>query len=444
MNQYNRYVSLLLFCIFSGQFVQAQSWQAIPPSGSRSSISMCVYGGKLQLLSDVGIGCGKHYTLQECDGVSWVTKNNDGTGVNVVATVNGAMYAAGYKFGSSPMMVNGIGRWNGSTWSALGTGLDSLYSSIYCLAEFNGELYVGGNFTSIGGVPAQNIAKWNGTLWQALGQGIGGVPSSSVSSLAVYNGKLYAGGQFKTAGGGSTGCIASWDGTSWTAVGGGITADTNAIHALLVYQHKLYAAGYFANAGNTSAFNIAGWNDTSWTSLSGGTGPYGIVYALAEFNGSLVAGGIIQSAGGLPLSKIGAWDGTSWSGLGTGIDSVGQVSSLVVYKSGLYVAGNFTRAGGIAVTNLAEWTSPEGIAERTDNPVLSLYPNPTNGVFSIRRQNPETCIVQIYNATGTRIFESKSEGASLDFDLSTMPKGIYLYRLYTAGKQAVSGKILIQ
>jgi hypothetical protein len=37
---------------------------------------------------------------------------------------------------------------------------------------YNGELYIGGDFTNAGGIVVSNIAKWNGTTWSALGTGV--------------------------------------------------------------------------------------------------------------------------------------------------------------------------------------------------------------------------------------------------------------------------------
>jgi hypothetical protein len=85
----------------------------------------------------------------------------------------------------------------------------------YCQTVYNGELYVGGKFTTAGGVSASNIAKWNGTAWSALGSGITGSntgSNSQVTSMAVYNGELYVGGDFTTAGGVSANYIAKWNG----------------------------------------------------------------------------------------------------------------------------------------------------------------------------------------------------------------------------------------
>jgi UDP-N-acetylglucosamine--N-acetylmuramyl-(pentapeptide) pyrophosphoryl-undecaprenol N-acetylglucosamine transferase len=74
-------------------------------------------------------------------------------------------------------------------------------------------LVVGGNFTFAGNIPANNIAAWNGSSWSALGGGMNGL----VVALTVFNGNLIAGGLFTTAGGTACINIAQWNGISWSA-----------------------------------------------------------------------------------------------------------------------------------------------------------------------------------------------------------------------------------
>jgi len=78
-------------------------------------------------------------------------------------------------------------------------------NDVYALAVSGSDLYAGGRFTTAGGTPANYIAKWDGSSWSALGSGMGrqgmGGPSPRVNALAVSGGDLYAGGDFTTAGG---------------------------------------------------------------------------------------------------------------------------------------------------------------------------------------------------------------------------------------------------
>jgi len=68
---------------------------------------------------------------------------------------------------------------------------------VFALAVVGSDLYAGGQFTTAGGVPANRIAKWDGSSWSALGSGM----NSTVLALAVVGSDLYAGGNFTSAGG---------------------------------------------------------------------------------------------------------------------------------------------------------------------------------------------------------------------------------------------------
>src|SRR5207244_4899063 len=85
-------------------------------------------------------------------------------------------------------------------------------------------LYAGGNFTSAGGLPARNLARWNGTTWSTLGSGANGV----VNALTVFDDgsgsgpALYATGSFTSVSGVAAHGIAKWNGSTWSALGSGL------------------------------------------------------------------------------------------------------------------------------------------------------------------------------------------------------------------------------
>ena len=105
-----------------------------------------------------------------------------------------------------------------------------------------------------GGVPATNVARWNGTNWSAMGSGMGGLSQNYLEDLAVSGSDVYAGGQFIHAGGIVASYIAKWDGSIWSALGSGVN---NTVYPLLVSGKDLYAGGYFTTAGGKPCAYIA-------------------------------------------------------------------------------------------------------------------------------------------------------------------------------------------
>jgi len=70
-------------------------------------------------------------------------------------------------------------------------------ASVSALAASGSDVYAGGYFSTAGGAGVNYVAMWNGSSWSALGSGM----NNHVSALAVSGSDLYAGGSFTTAGG---------------------------------------------------------------------------------------------------------------------------------------------------------------------------------------------------------------------------------------------------
>ncbi len=256
---------------------------------------------------------------------NWVSLNpsipgTDGSVSAAVVDGAGNLYIGGYFTVAGDVIANNIARWNGSSWSPLGSGLSGgdPDTRVYALAVSGSDVYAGGNFTTAGGSPADYIAKWNGSSWSALGSGLsGGDPYTGVEALAVSGSDVCAGGNFTTAGGSPANYIAKWNGSSWSALGSGMNGG---VSALAVSGSDVYAGGSFTTAGGNAATNIAKWNGSSWSGL--GSGMNGGVSALAVSGSDVYAGGSFTTAGGSAANHIAKWNGTSWSALGSGMDGL--------------------------------------------------------------------------------------------------------------------------
>ncbi|HSU53578.1 MAG TPA: hypothetical protein VLT36_05935 [Candidatus Dormibacteraeota bacterium] len=246
------------------------------------------------------------------------------------------------------------GLWNGRGLSIFG---DVYPPYVSALAVSGSNLYAGGWFMTAGGNSANNVAKWNGSSWSALGSGIGSGfygDSSKVSALAVAGNALYAGGNFTAAGGNPANYIAKWDGTSWTNLSSGVGGY---VYALAVAGSNLYVGGQFMTAGGIAATNIAKWGGSSWSPVGSqlsNSPQYGSpsVNALAVSGSNLYAGGTFTNADGKLVNYIARWDGSNWNALGSGMN--GNVAAFAISGSELYVGGAFTTAGAKVSAYLAK------------------------------------------------------------------------------------------
>jgi hypothetical protein len=216
----------------------------------------------------------------------------------------GNLYAGGVFANAGGVAANCVAKWNGTNWSALGTGLTvggytgGYVPQVESLAlDRAGNLYAGGYFTSAGGVSASCIAKWDGTNWSPLGSGA----DSLVDSLLSDNsGNLYAGGQFANIGGVNANYIAKWDGANWFGLGSGVQSGGLGLPVVASLAMdacgNLYAGGNFTNASGASADCMAKWNGQNWLAL--GSGVNTNVYCMVcDSYGNLWVGGAFSRAG---------------------------------------------------------------------------------------------------------------------------------------------------
>jgi hypothetical protein len=288
---------------------------------------------------------------------------------------SGPALIAGGKFATAGgVTASNIARWDGATWSPLGTGTNAEVLALATDAAGGSTLYAGGAFTLAGGAPASRVATWNGSSWSALGSGVNlTVYSLAISPVggAVAPG-LYAGGQFTTAGGTPANRVARWTGTTWEPVTTGVTNTVRCIARIPLgaaggLSDRLAVGGSFTTAGDSdgaspfSAKGVIAWDGSAWQLL--GFGFSARVTAMTTFDDGggpalYIAGGF-RHVNGILVNRIAKWDGTAWSSLGTGFGK--PISSLAVYDDGLgggpalFAGGSFQPSDGSPGKFIAKW-----------------------------------------------------------------------------------------
>ena len=259
------------------------------------------------------------------------------------------LYGGGHFRNVAGAIVGHVARFDGTDWHVLNSATD--IPAVRCLLAWDDgagpALYVGGQFSALNGVPAKCIARWDGSTWTALGPGL----DMQVNALAVFDAgagpRLTAGGYFTSSGGSPVANVAQWDGSTWTQLGSGAPPAEVLFAADLGLGAgaQLFACGIF---GVPTVFGGGNWSAL-------GSFPGSSVFSFALFDdGSgarLVAGG---------NDSIASWNGSSWSMLGSGVTG-GIVHALTVYDGlpgfgpDLYAGGSFSSAGGASTTKLAVW-----------------------------------------------------------------------------------------
>lgn len=265
-------------------------WSAVGIVESYNIKSMIVYNGELYAAGDFDALIGANGTsIAKWNGTDWSAVGGGVepiiNSVECLAVYNGELYAAGAHIGGGGVANHfSILKWNGSNWSTLVTipasyTPDGALGDILSMTVYNGELYVAGTFSMmIDTITAYQIAKWNGTNWSAVGTGINpeaypfggdsdGAAYTFVGSLTVYDGALYAGGRFNYCGITATRNIAKWNGINWSGLGQGINGF---VYALTAADTSLYAGGWFnaVNGNNIPASRVAKWGTACDSYLS--------------------------------------------------------------------------------------------------------------------------------------------------------------------------------
>lgn len=278
----------------------------------------------------------------------------NGTVEAIAVAPNGDVYVGGtFTDASGVAAADYIAVWvvGASAWAAVGaplTGAASITRVRELTFDGSGNLYIGGQFDNWAGIAnADHIVMWNGSTYSALSTGIDGI----VHAIVFQGTTAYIGGNFNNAGGSPAENIVSWNGSAFSALSSG--TDGTVFALALSPDGILYLAGSFSDVGN----QVAAWNGTAFFSLGSGLTGAGRSLAYGP-DGVLWIGGDFTTAGGLVLAdRVARWNGSAYSHLD--IDLPGSatvfailaskyVDPVVPQKYNLFLGYNTTGTGSFA------------------------------------------------------------------------------------------------
>jgi hypothetical protein len=167
------------------------AWTALGQGISGAVLALAVAGTNLYAGGNFNMVGGIPATgVGKWDGAAWSTLGS-ALWVHALAVSGTNVFAA---FGSS------VAKWDGSSWVSLGSDLTAADPwasyTVRAFAASGANLYAGGDFITAGGTSANYIARWDGSSWSPLGSGL----NSPVWALAISRNDLYVGGEFTIAG----------------------------------------------------------------------------------------------------------------------------------------------------------------------------------------------------------------------------------------------------
>lgn len=305
--------------------------------------------------------------------------------------------------------------------------------------------------------------------------GTGSSPLTSIGSNDAYVSKFYASGTF-----------------AWVK-GWGTTTAEYAYDIAVDLSGNVYTTGRFDGTvdfdpgAGTASMTSAGSRDVFISKLDS-TGTF--VWAKQIGSTAIEVGYVVETDsdgnlyvsgtfGSTPIDADPGTGTTTLTGAGTEsflikLDDTGAFTWAIQFSDmvrgmaldasdNIYACGNFTAtqdfdpgAGTFNMTATAGGLNDaftlklsQGISTGIDGAVLSaraiVYPNPSNGYFSMRYDSGIS-LIRIMNVLGEElhVFTADQNGGTVSIDLSSQASGMYFYQLESEGKITGTGKILIK
>jgi len=317
-----------------------------------------------------------------------------------------------------------VKKFDGNAWSIVGdfTNVDGTVD-VSCLTfDKNNTPYILYADAAIGmrGV----IKKFDGTSWVPVGDHLTFNGLQNRTIVVDDNGIVYIGFRNEYNGVAS---VMKYDGSAWTFVGSEGFSLSRTEYTSLTLDDKGVPYLAYSDFANDKKITVKKFDGTNWVTLgtqgfSAGQADY---ITLSFDHGKLYAS--FKDYANQRRATLMQFDGADWVPVATAF-SAGYANFLsldfdadgrpfAAYSNG----GTYAYGFCYPITDIQTPGSEDATAS-----LLSLYPNPNNGTFSVELKKETTVFVT--NSYGQVIWEKFLPAGKTEIDLSAQPKGLYLVK----------------
>jgi hypothetical protein len=237
--------------------------------------------------------------LAQWNGKTWKAMDGFSYGrIHSIVADSTHLYIAGIFNDINGKEYNSIAQYIKGKWQPLAEGIKLLqynpYSSpiakITAMCVHENDIYVIGNFDQAGKELARNIAKWDGKTWSAIGTGIIGYPKA----IAVnHKGEIFVSTMQENQSILQQMPLYHWHNNKWDTIA--LPPYCQQINTIQAYGNDIYIGGDFRLDDDIDDMGIAKLNGITWESVQGGI--VGSVQSLFVCKDTLYVGGNIKSIG---------------------------------------------------------------------------------------------------------------------------------------------------
>lgn len=131
---------------------------------------------------------------------------------------------------------------------------------------------------------------------------------------------------------------------------------------------------------------------------------------------------------------------------GTTSESIAYTAAVGTYYVKVYGYNNANNASSCYTLKVATGTAtkaPELFTQTSDKKSFEVFPNPVNQILNINLTGYEgVSEIRLFDASGRQISSQRAAQQISQLNMSGLPKGLYLVRVITAGKETLQAKVI--